>query len=157
MGQPSAPPAAQAPPPPPPPPTPGSCEVRCAGCHWILTVAPGMTEFSCPKCLLPQMLPPELMAGSGRRAPPPVQGIDPSKIQLPCARCKAILNVPPGLARFNCPQCGVDLAVDLSKLHQYLFPLPPGMLPLESLDEINEVCGSNSPPGCLVMRMLQFC
>ncbi|MQM15508.1 hypothetical protein Taro_048453 [Colocasia esculenta] len=131
MGQPSAPPAA--------PPPPGSCQVRCAGCHRILTVAPGMTEFSCPKCQLPQMLPPELMGPSGRRVPPPAQGIDPTKIQLPCARCKAILNVPHGLARFNCPQCGVDLAVDLTKLNQFFAPPPVGMLPLEPFDEINEV------------------
>ncbi|CAA6668669.1 unnamed protein product [Spirodela intermedia] len=117
-----------------PPMPPGSWQVRCAGCHWILT------------CQLPQMLPPELMAASaGRRGPPQAQGIDPTKIQLPCARCKAILNVPHGLSRFNCPQCGVDLAVDLTKLHQYFssapvpFPLTPGMLPLESLEEVNEV------------------
>ncbi|KMZ66679.1 Strawberry notch-like protein [Zostera marina] len=100
-------------------PPPSGCQVRCAGCHWILTVASGMTEFSCPKCQLPQMLPPELMI-PGRRPPPPAQGIDPTKIQLPCARCKAILNVPHGLTRFACPQCGVDLAVDMSKLHNYM-------------------------------------
>lgn len=49
---------------------------------------------------------------------PPVQahGIDPTKIQLPCANCKAILNVPHGLSRFACPQCGVELFVPLRLL-----------------------------------------
>ncbi|KAG8082010.1 hypothetical protein GUJ93_ZPchr0014g47248 [Zizania palustris] len=44
---------------------------------------------------------------------PQVQGVDPTKIELPCAHCKAILNVPYGLARFRCPQCDTDLTVDL--------------------------------------------
>ncbi|KAG0494617.1 hypothetical protein HPP92_005611 [Vanilla planifolia] len=127
-----------------PPPPPGSCQVRCARCHEILTVAAGITEFSCPKCQLPQMLPPELMltVGNARRPPPPAQGIDPTKIQLPCARCKAILNVPHGLSRFNCPQCGVHLAVDLAKLHHYFATIGssslPG-LPQDPSEEINEV------------------
>lgn len=109
----------------------------------ILTVAPGLTEFACPTCRMPQMLPPELMARVHQTAPstlpltPPSQnlaahGIDPTKIQLPCASCKAILNVPHGLSRFSCPQCNVDLAVDLSKIKQFL-PPPP-------LEEVNEVC-----------------
>ncbi|XP_064935454.1 protein FORGETTER 1-like isoform X1 [Musa acuminata AAA Group] len=149
MGQPSVPPvpplAPPSLPPPVPEPPPGSRQVRCAGCHGILAVAPGMMEFICPKCQLPQMLPPELLgAPPPRRAPPKAQGIDPTKIQLPCARCKAILNVPHGLARFNCPQCGVDLAVDLSKLQQY-FPTasssPAAFLgfPPVPPEEINEV------------------
>jgi hypothetical protein len=94
---------------------------------------------------MPQMLPPELMKKAV--APPllknnnmlhkmtsqpqpqtPAYGIDPSKMQLPCANCKAILNVPHGLARFQCPQCFVDLAVDLSKIKQ-LFPPPPAIPP----------------------------
>ncbi|KAG1338455.1 putative protein FORGETTER 1 [Cocos nucifera] len=150
MGQPSGPPAS----PPLPPqaaPPPGGCQVRCAGCHGILAVAPGMTEFICPKCQLPQMLPPELMAPPPPRRPQPqARGIDPTKIQLPCARCKAILNVPHGLARFACPQCGVDLSVDFSKLQQYLATAAasssssasaaatlPG-LPHEPPEEINE-------------------
>ncbi|XP_073000947.1 LOW QUALITY PROTEIN: protein FORGETTER 1 [Typha latifolia] len=160
MGQPSGP-RTQVPPLPPPGPAPappGSCQVRCAGCHGILSVAPGMTEFICPKCQLPQMLPPELMANAAakgpsppapappppRRPPPQAQGIDPTKIQLPCARCKAILNVPHGLSRFACPQCGVDLAVDLSKLQHFFgasssgAPSLPGMPPQEP-EEINEV------------------
>ncbi|KAF0915800.1 hypothetical protein E2562_038926 [Oryza meyeriana var. granulata] len=58
-----------------------------------------MTEFICPKCRM---------------------GVDPTKIQLPCTLCKAILNVPHGLARFHCPQCDVDLVVDLSKLRNFL-------------------------------------
>ncbi|KAJ6805278.1 protein FORGETTER 1 [Iris pallida] len=157
-----------------PPRRPAPCQVRCARCHEVLTVAHGITEFSCPKCQLPQMLPPELIpppppsSSAGPAAPPPpppppppplairpaprppappaARGIDPTKIQLPCARCKAILNVPHGLARFNCPQCGVDLAVDLSKIHGFYGqpgpPAPPGLpppLPAEPPEEINEV------------------
>ncbi|KAF8408556.1 hypothetical protein HHK36_004620 [Tetracentron sinense] len=111
----------------------GSCQVRCAGCRMILTVAPGMTEFSCPTCNLAQMLPPELMRGPAQ-AQAQAHGIDPTKIQLPCAHCKAILNVPHGLSRFACPQCGIDLAVDLSKFKHH-FPPPP----LEPPEEVNEV------------------
>jgi len=129
--------------PPPPastaPPSDGGVRVRCAGCRMILTVAPGLTEFACPTCRMPQMLPPELMARVHQTAPPvtpptqnlPAHGIDPTKIQLPCAKCKAILNVPHGLSRFSCPQCNVDLAVDLSKVKQFL---PP-----PTLEEVNEV------------------
>eukprot|EP00268_Persea_americana_P026498 TRINITY_DN2591_c1_g1_i1.p1 TRINITY_DN2591_c1_g1~~TRINITY_DN2591_c1_g1_i1.p1 ORF type:complete len:1271 (-),score=272.64 TRINITY_DN2591_c1_g1_i1:376-4122(-) len=116
----------------------GSCQVRCAGCHWILTVGAGMMEFSCPKCQLPQMLPPEMMRVQA-------QGIDPTKIQLPCVRCKAILNVPHGLTRFSCPQCGVDLAIDPSKLPHY-FPSPSPSInfnlnppPPLVVEEVNEV------------------
>ncbi|KAF0899526.1 hypothetical protein E2562_020008 [Oryza meyeriana var. granulata] len=75
------------------------------------------------------------MAGGGASPSPvaasaaPVQGVDPTKIQLPCARCKAILNVPHGLARFRCPQCDVDLAVDLSKLRNFLASAGPGFAP----------------------------
>ncbi|PSS06282.1 Protein strawberry notch like [Actinidia chinensis var. chinensis] len=131
MGQPSVPPPALGPPP--PPAAAGGCQVRCAGCRMILAVGPGLTEFVCPTCQLPQMLPPELM-----RPPPhrtvPAHGIDPTKIQLPCAHCKAILNVPHGLSRFSCPQCGVDLAVDVSKL-KHFFPLPYPPPP----EEVNEV------------------
>uniref|UniRef100_J3MRB3 PHD-type domain-containing protein n=1 Tax=Oryza brachyantha TaxID=4533 RepID=J3MRB3_ORYBR len=126
-------------------------------------VAPGMTEFICPKCRMAQRLPPELMPPSppkasptpppppppppappaaplppppppppplpSRRSAPRAQGVDPTKIQLPCARCKAILNVPHGLARFRCPQCDVDLAVDLSKLRNFLASAGPGFAP----------------------------
>lgn len=93
---------------------PTACQVRCAGCRGILNVPAGIVEFRCPKCKLPQMLPPELLQqGTG-------QGIDPSKTQLPCANCRALLNVPHGLERFVCPQCRVELAVDLSKLQNYL-------------------------------------
>ncbi|KAK7289706.1 hypothetical protein RIF29_03562 [Crotalaria pallida] len=128
----------------------------------ILTVAPGLTEFACPTCRMPQMLPPELMARvhhttpslnpppppppppppSPLLLPPPLpsssssssshvlaHGIDPTKIQLPCTKCKAaILNVPHGLARFACPQCGIELAVNVSKVKQFF---PP--------EEVNEV------------------
>jgi hypothetical protein len=82
------------------------------------------------------MLPPELMRTSQRSVP--AHGIDPTKIQLPCAHCKAILNVPHGLSRFACPQCGVDLAVDLSKIKQFT-PLPTLPAPPPPPEEINEV------------------
>lgn len=138
---------------PPPPQQPnGGVQVRCAGCRMILTVRQGLTEFSCPTCQLPQMLPPELMAGSrgggmslpsqdANVKPPshvPAHGIDPTKIQLPCASCKAILNVPHGLVRFSCPQCAADLAVDLSKV-KYFPPPPPRPPLLLPPEEVNEV------------------
>ncbi|BAT89728.1 hypothetical protein VIGAN_06076300 [Vigna angularis var. angularis] len=154
MTQPSAPPPPPLPPPPPTTPPPPqqteSVRVRCAGCRMILTVAPGLTEFACPTCRMPQMLPPELMpreraaaANALTSVPPtsappsqpphaPAHGIDPTKIQLPCASCKAILNVPHGLARFACPQCNVDLAVDVSKVKQFFPAAPPP-------EEVNEV------------------
>ncbi|KAK3042673.1 hypothetical protein RJ639_000925 [Escallonia herrerae] len=142
MEQPSVPPSSSPlalPPPPPPPAAPtAGCQVRCAGCRMILTVGPGLTEFVCPTCQLPQMLPPELM----RTPPTPQQrsvaahGIDPTKIQLPCAHCKAILNVPHGLSRFVCPQCHVDLAVDLSKIKQLGPALPRPPLPPEEVNEV---------------------
>nr|XP_043628033.1 protein FORGETTER 1 isoform X2 [Erigeron canadensis] len=122
-------------PPPPLPPLPrpaflptGGCQVRCAGCRMILTVGPGLTEFVCPTCQMPQMLPPELIRNNPVQVP--AHGIDPSKIQLPCANCKAILNVPHGLSRFACPQCKMELAVDLSRIKQF-YPPPP--------EEVNEV------------------
>ncbi|XP_073279298.1 protein FORGETTER 1 [Primulina huaijiensis] len=151
MGQPSLPPPPITPPLPPlplPPPAQigaaalgGGCQVRCAGCKMVLTVLPGLTEFVCPTCQLPQMLPPELMranqsqAQSQQQRNATAQGIDPSKIQLSCANCKALLNVPHGLSRFNCPQCLISLAVDLSKTGQVLpsAPLPPPP------EEVNEV------------------
>lgn len=149
----------QPPVPPPPPPNVG-VQVRCAGCHIILTVGPGLTEFICGTCNLPQMLPPELMPASTGGSVPnnttssnttnstrpthmkaasshvPALGIDPTKIQLPCANCKAILNVPHGLVRFSCPQCAVELAVDMSKFKQF-FPPPPR--PPPPPEEVNEV------------------
>lgn len=175
MGQPSGPPPAvpspphlPTPPAPPPPPLPPSlhplpaiqggangsgCQVRCAGCKMILTVAAGLTEFICPKCDLPQMLPPELLPTPEQlqlqQRGAPAHGIDPTKIQLPCAHCKAILNVPHGLTRFKCPQCGVDLAVDISKIRQFIPPplpgAPPFQLPLppEEVNEVFLVCSSN--------------
>ena len=133
-----------APPPPPPPTTPPpsssvGLQVRCAGCRMILYVAPGVTEFACPSCRLPQMLPPELMSRAHQKPGHPslsphvpAHGIDPSKVQLPCASCKAILNVPHGLGRFVCPQCGVELAVDISKIKQFFPSGPPP-------EEVNEV------------------
>lgn len=98
-------------------------------------------EFVCPTCQLPQMLPPEL-ASNNLQLPTnpnpnqnpsqiPAHGIDPTKIQIPCANCKAILNVPHGLARFKCPQCDTDLALDVSKINQ--------LLPPTAVEEVNEV------------------
>ncbi|XP_051128829.1 protein FORGETTER 1 isoform X2 [Andrographis paniculata] len=149
MGQPSLPPPPIAPPPPPPPmpqraqlgvSDSGGCRVRCAGCKMVLTVLPGMTEFVCPACQLPQMLPPELMRSvSTHPAQPPPQrtgpahGIDPTKIQLPCLNCKAVLNVPHGLLRFKCPQC--NFIVDLSLPGQFMPPMAPPPPP----EEVNEV------------------
>ncbi|KAJ6312054.1 hypothetical protein OIU77_013744 [Salix suchowensis] len=170
MTQPSAPPPLATQPSPQPHSAGGSVQVRCAGCRMILTVGPGITEFVCPSCKMPQMLPPELMKKAV--APPshnnnnmlnkitspsqlqaPAHGVDPTKMQLPCANCKAILNVPHGLARFQCPQCFIDLAVDLSKIKQLFHPLPAipppsrALLPLPPLplpvppppEEVNEV------------------
>ncbi|KAI5011295.1 hypothetical protein ZWY2020_013432 [Hordeum vulgare] len=154
-------------------PSPASAliQVRCAGCRGVLAVAPGMTEFICPKCQMAQRLPPQLMPkpppsfsppsppkSSAAPAPSPAlpappqprkrasqtpqaHGVDPTKIQLPCVRCQAVLNVPHGLANFRCPQCGVDLAVDVSKLQNFLaaasngappaqVPMPPTFLPV---------------------------
>lgn len=142
--------------PPQPSPLYGSgVQVRCAGCRDVLVVAPGHTEFFCPSCQLPQMLPPELIVRAHSKPLPlpppppppslpppppptpsihhvPAHGIDPTKMQLPCANCKALLNVPHGLTRFVCPQCAVDLAVDVSKLHQFFPSRPPP-------EEVNEV------------------
>ncbi|XP_030471562.2 protein FORGETTER 1 isoform X2 [Syzygium oleosum] len=150
------------PPPPPPPlpasegaAAPQGVQVRCAGCRMILSVGRGVMQFSCPTCQLPQMLPPELTTPAN---PPhynspdansntntntnttpnrvaqlkPAHGIDPTKIQLPCAHCKALLNVPHGLSRFKCPQCDTDLAVKQPFLP---LPLPPPPPP----EEVNEV------------------
>ncbi|KAK6934763.1 Zinc finger, PHD-finger, partial [Dillenia turbinata] len=144
MGQPSVPPqqltSSPSPPPPPstaPPPPPSGggsgCQVRCAGCRMILTVGPGLTEFVCPSCQLPQMLPPELIRAQNF-PPVPAHGIDPTKIQLPCAHCKAILNVPHGLTRFACPQCRTELTFDVSKMKQFL---PRPLVP--PAEEVNEV------------------
>lgn len=145
MTQPSVPPPLAPPPPPPPQSHGGGVQVRCAGCRMILTVAPGLVDFVCPTCQMHQMLPPELMSRvhnspqqkNTQQPQVPAHGIDPSKIQLPCANCKAILNVPHGLARFACPQCGVDLAVDLTKVKQF-FSVPPTR-PLPPPEEVNEV------------------
>ncbi len=61
--------------------------------------------------------------GSGGGGQMVARGIDSSKIQLPCANCRAVLNVPPGLTRFVCPQCRVELAVDPLKLAAYMSSL----------------------------------
>ncbi|KAG7652260.1 Zinc finger PHD-finger [Arabidopsis thaliana x Arabidopsis arenosa] len=156
----------------------GDVQVRCAGCRVILRVKTGVVEFSCPTCQLPQMLPPELLSRARpqfpqspqqppqpiQTLPPPIQqqlkplnlprppvpahGIDPTKMQLPCANCQAILNVPHGLTRFSCPQCHVELAVDVSKLNRSLTasqshsnpptPAAPTVPPPPPPEEVNE-------------------
>uniref|UniRef100_A0A0D6R552 PHD-type domain-containing protein n=1 Tax=Araucaria cunninghamii TaxID=56994 RepID=A0A0D6R552_ARACU len=121
----------------PPAAPPSGCLVRCAGCKVTLTVAAGITEFRCPNCKLPQMLPPELR----RQGPGVAQGIDPSKLQLHCVSCKSILNVPHGLDRFTCPQCRAEQAV----LPKYMAPFPnggsiPGLPDVPGqFEEVNEV------------------
>ncbi|CAH2067889.1 unnamed protein product [Thlaspi arvense] len=93
-----------------------------------------------PPPLQPQMKPMNLQP----RPPVPAHGIDPTKMQLPCANCQAILNVPHGLTRFSCPQCHVELAVDVSKLNRSLTApqstpasAPPGPSPPPP-EEVNE-------------------
>lgn len=98
-------------------PAPTAWQVQCAGCRRILNVPSGIVNFQCPKCKLPQVLPPQLRTQGLAR------GIDSTKIQLPCANCRAVLNVPPGLTRFVCPQCRVELAVDPAKLAAYMSSL----------------------------------
>ncbi|GKF60243.1 hypothetical protein Tco_0177029 [Tanacetum coccineum] len=83
-------------------------------------------------CQLPQMLPPELLLLDKKpkqQQQVPAHGIDPSKIQLPCANCKAILNVPHGLSRFSCPQCKMELSLGP-------LPLPPPPPPVEEVNEV---------------------
>jgi predicted RNA-binding Zn-ribbon protein involved in translation (DUF1610 family) len=82
-------------------------------------VEPGLTEFVCPDCHTAQALPPELMPRK-RKALPLTRGFDSSKVQLPCGSCSVLLDVPWGLSRFICPNCGVELAVDQEKLKFYL-------------------------------------
>ncbi len=67
--------------------------------------------------------------GSGGGGQMVARGIDSSKIQLPCANCRAVLNVPPGLTRFVCPQCRVELAVDPLKLAAYMSSLSQFSVP----------------------------
>ncbi|KAG0590125.1 hypothetical protein KC19_1G074000 [Ceratodon purpureus] len=110
---------------------PTACQVQCAGCRRILNVPSGILNFQCPKCKLPQVLPPQLRSQGLAR------GIDNTKIQLPCANCRAVLNVPPGLTRFVCPQCRVELAVDPVKLAAYM----------SSLSQLNALGnGHGAPP-----------
>ncbi|OMO77799.1 hypothetical protein COLO4_25000 [Corchorus olitorius] len=121
-------------------PAPPGVQVRCAGCRMILTVAPGVTEFVCPTCQLPQMLPPELMTRARINNPPPNQsvpahGIDPTKIQLPCANCKAILNVPHGLARDTYNTYQVVLGLD-SLLEMELVSVKVEQLQVHALNKL---------------------
>jgi LSD1 subclass zinc finger protein len=146
---------------------PGCVHVRCAECFAILLVGPGMSQFICPKCQLAQRLPPEMLPLLGLlpgERPRP-QGIDPTKLQLPCASCKAILNVPHGLTRFKCPQCDSDLSMEgfpgrdqlqlppppippVPRMRPVGVPLPLPDVPLTEPEEINEV-GSDNEEGCV--------
>ncbi|CAM0902689.1 unnamed protein product [Alopecurus aequalis] len=143
-------------------------QVRCAGCRGVLAVAPGMTEFICPKCQMAQRLPPQLMPKPSSSTPSPpnsssapaipappqprkraqAHGVDPTKIQLPCVRCQAVLNVPHGLANFRCPQCGVELAVDVSKLQNFLTATSNGLAPASGAAPPTPVLppGMSQPP-----------
>lgn len=100
-------------------PYPPPLEVLCAGCGVILEVEPGLTEFVCPDCHTAQSLPPELMPRKCK-ALPLTRSVNSSKIQLPCGSCGVILNMPYGLSRFDCPECGVALAADHEKPKAYL-------------------------------------
>uniref|UniRef100_A0A7N2R403 FORGETTER1 first zinc ribbon domain-containing protein n=1 Tax=Quercus lobata TaxID=97700 RepID=A0A7N2R403_QUELO len=126
----------------------GGVQVRCGGCKlMILMVAPGVTDFVCPTCQVPQMLPPELMKVHSRLSPLPPQRPRLSLLRRsgcnntcrPMAsirrrsRCLALIARPFSMSLmawpgFTCPQCNADLTVDLSKLKQFFQP-----------EEINEV------------------
>lgn len=131
-----------------------------------------MSQFICPKCQLAQRLPPEMipLLGPLPNERPRAQGIDPTKLQLPCASCKAILNVPHGLSRFKCPQCDSDLSIEGGpspgqvqlppqlpplSLHPGLRVRPVGIpilpkpeVPPTEPEEINEV-GSGNEVSCV--------
>lgn len=84
-----------------------------------------LKNFRRPPMLPPPQLPkpnpnpnPSSNSGSGQGGHPQAHGIDPAKMQVPCANCKAILNVPHGLTRFKCPQCGVDLAMPSEEVNE---------------------------------------
>lgn len=53
------------------------------------------------------------------------QGIDPSKIQVTCDNCKAVLNVPQGLNSFDCLECHSVIHVNPKPSHS----LPHSLLP----------------------------
>ncbi|KAM3393295.1 hypothetical protein ACQJBY_014136 [Aegilops geniculata] len=75
-----------------------------------------------PQPAQPPPPPPPASLRSGPRA----QGVDRTKIQLPCPCCKAILNVPhDDLAGFRCPQCNVDIP----KIQHFLAPATPDIVP----------------------------
>ncbi|KAG8043404.1 hypothetical protein GUJ93_ZPchr0458g22498 [Zizania palustris] len=105
-------------------------EVRCAGCGETLEVEPGVTEFACPDCGTQQALPPELMPPPPprpRRALP-IPGRGPAAAapaRMPCGGCGAVLSVPPGLGRFACPLCCLELVVDGGRLR--LFSASPAV------------------------------
>lgn len=90
-----------------------------------------------PQQLPPQLKPMNLPQQQQPRPPVPAHGIDPTKMQLPCANCQAILNVPHGLTRFACPQCHVELAVDVSKLNRSL-TAPQSAPSVPPPEEVNE-------------------
>ncbi|KAL0867356.1 hypothetical protein Bca101_046474 [Brassica carinata] len=103
---------------------------------------PPIQSLPPPPSLPPQLKPMNLQQQP--RPPVPAHGIDPTKMQLPCANCQAILNVPHGLTRFSCPQCHVELAVDVSKLNRSLTApqsapaAAPSVPPPPPPEEVNE-------------------
>ncbi|KAF3336745.1 Plant transposase (Ptta/En/Spm family) [Carex littledalei] len=131
-----------------PVPYPPPLEVLCVGCGVILEVDPGLTEFVCPDCHTAQSLPPELMPRK-RKALPLTRSVNSSKIQLPCGSCGVILSMPYGLSRFDCPECGVALAVDHEKLKAYLSGASFEAMPLTA-------SGVRLPPVVDVEPQIQF-
>ncbi|XP_037486953.1 uncharacterized protein LOC119365423 [Triticum dicoccoides] len=96
-------------------------EVRCAGCEQTLEVERGLTEFVCPDCATAQSLPPELMPRPRRRALPLPRGAAGARgARLPCGACGELLSVPVGLSRCACPLCGAELAIDSTRLRNYI-------------------------------------
>ncbi|KAK8450405.1 hypothetical protein SEVIR_6G021826v4 [Setaria viridis] len=81
-------------------------QVRCAGCRGVLAVAPGLTEFICPKCRMAQRLPPELMLPSPPKAsltpPPSAPTPPPPPPSLPLPQPQLAPHPPP--ARRSAPR-----------------------------------------------------
>ncbi|KAK1374202.1 Protein strawberry notch like [Heracleum sosnowskyi] len=78
--------------PPPPEALPGGCEIGCTKCSKVALVSRSVSKFVCSGCGFVQNL-------------IHVQGIDPTKIQVPCHNCNTLLNVPHALTTFNCLRC----------------------------------------------------
>ncbi|EFH65499.1 EMB1135 [Arabidopsis lyrata subsp. lyrata] len=140
----------------------GVVEFSCPTCQLPQMLPPELLSRARPQFPQSQQQPPPPQPQPIQTLPPPIQqqlkplnlprppvpahGIDPTKMQLPCANCQAILNVPHGLTRFSCPQCHVELAVDVSKLNRSLTapqshpnpPTPTPAPPPPPPEEVNE-------------------